>query len=251
MNPMKILGIIVERYKNILHENLVGIYLHGSLAMGCYTAASDIDFIALVKEPIDIAAKKAIIKSVIHLHGLPKKGIEMSIVLEKYAKEFVYPTPFELHYSDSHKDKYISDGNYICGGFTDKDLAAHFTIIKHRGICLYGKKIEDVFNDVPRKYYIASISDDIENAEEEIIENTVYITLNLCRVLYYIRENVICSKLEAGNWVKEIVPQQYGKIVEDAVKVYSNKLEQMEYCNDILVKYADYMLEEILRRGND
>jgi len=245
MEPMKILDIIVEKYKNILDNNLVGIYLHGSLAMGCYTTASDIDFVALVKEPIDIVTKKAIIESIIHLKGLPKKGIEMSIVLEKYAKDFIYPTPFELHYSDSHKDRYISDGNYICGGFTDKDLAAHFTIIKYKGICLHGKKIEDVFSDVPRKYYIDTISNDVENAKEEIIENTVYITLNLCRALYYIRQNVICSKLEAGNWAKEVVPQQYGKIVEDAVKVYSNKLGQMGCNNDLLIKYADYMLEEI------
>jgi predicted nucleotidyltransferase len=73
MEPMKILDIIVERYKKILDKNLIGIYLHGSLAMGCYTAESDIDFIALIKEPIDISTKKAVIESIIHLDGLPKK----------------------------------------------------------------------------------------------------------------------------------------------------------------------------------
>jgi len=245
MEAMKILDIIVDRYKNILDKNLVGIYLHGSLAMGCYTTASDIDFIALVKESIDITTKKAIIESIINLKDLPKKGLEMSIVLEKHAKEFIYPTPFELHYSDYHKNRYISDSNYICGGFMDKDLAAHFTIIRHMGICLYGKRIEEAFSDVPRKYYIDSIISDVANAKEDIIENTVYITLNLCRVLYYIKGNVICSKLDAGMWAKEIVPQHYRKIVEDAVDVYSNKSGQMKYNLELLIKYADYMLEEI------
>ena len=245
MEPMKILDIIVERYKNILDKNLVGIYLHGSLAMRCYTTESDIDFIALIKEPMDISTKKAIIESIMHLKDLPKKGIEMSVVLDLYAKEFVYSTPFELHYSNLHKDKYMSDENYICGGFTDNDLAAHFTIIKHRGICLYGKRIEEVFSDIPVKYYIDSIRSDVENAREDIIENTVYITLNLCRVFYYISKNVICSKLEAGNWAKEIVPQQYGKIIEDAVEVYRSKQGKMEYNKELLLKYADYMLEEI------
>lgn len=245
MEPMKTLDVIVQIYKNILGENLVGIYLHGSLAMGGYTDKSDIDFLVLVKESMDVATKRDIIQSILHLDHLPKKGVEMSIVLEKYAKEFIYPTPFELHYSDFHKDKYLSDSNYLCGGFTDKDLAAHFTIIIHKGICLYGKDIEDVFSDVPRQDYIDSIVNDIENAKEDIIENTVYITLNLCRVLWYIKENTIYSKLEAGNWAIEMVPLQYRKIVEDAVKVYSNKLDQMEYSRNILVEYADYMLEEI------
>ena len=247
MEAMKTLDVIVQIYKNILGENLVGIYLHGSLAMECYTDKSDIDFLVLVKESMDVATKRDIIQAIIHLENLPKKGIEMSIVLEKYAKEFIYPTPFELHYSDFHKDKYLCDSNYLCGGFTDKDLAAHFTIIIHKGICLYGKEIENVFSDVPTQHYIDSIVSDIENAKEDIIENTVYITLNLCRVLRYIKENIICSKLEAGNWAIGMVPLQYRKIVEDAVKVYSSKSDKMEYSRNILVKYADYMLEEINR----
>lgn len=245
MEPKKILDIIVQRYKNILDKNLVGIYLHGSLAMGCYTNESDIDFLVVVREAIDVATKKDIIESIIHLDNLPKKGIEMSIVLEKYAKEFIYPTPFELHYSDSHREKYLSDNNYICGNSTDEDLAAHFTIVINRGICLYGKKIGEVFADVPRKYYIDSIVNDIENAEKNIVENTVYITLNLCRVLYYMKENVVYSKLEAGNWAKEVVPQKYRRIVEDAVNVYTNKLSQMKYSKGILKDYANYMLKEI------
>ena len=102
IEAMKVLDIIVEKLKNILGENLVGVYLHGSLAMGCYTTASDIDFIALVKEPMDISVKRGIIEEILNLKNLPEKGLEMSIVLEKFAKEFIYPTPFELHYSDFH-----------------------------------------------------------------------------------------------------------------------------------------------------
>lgn len=245
MEPKKILNIIIERYKSILDKNLVGIYLHGSLAMGCYTNESDIDLIVVVREPINIIDKKAIIESIIALDNLPRKGIELSIVLEKHTKKFIYPTPFELHYSDSHRDRYLSDSNYLCGNLMDKDLAAHFTIIRHRGICLYGKEIEEVFADVPKEYYIDSIVNDIENAEKDIIENTVYITLNLCRVLYYIKDNVICSKLEAGNWAKEIVPQKYRRIVEDAVSVYTNRLDQIKYRNILLEEYARYMLREI------
>ena len=32
----------------------------------------------------------------------PPKGLEMSIVLEKYTRQFVYPTPFEQHFSKAH-----------------------------------------------------------------------------------------------------------------------------------------------------
>lgn len=245
MEPMKILELIAENYKNILGENLVGIYLHGSLAMGCYTNASDIDFIVLVKQPLNTTVKRTLIEAIIHLTDVPRKGLEMSIVLDRYAKKFIYPTPFELHYSDYHKKKYLTDDSYICGGFTDKDLAAHFTIIRHRGICLYGKSIEDAFNEVPRKHYLDSIWSDVENSKEGIMENTVYITLNLCRVLYYLKENVVSSKLEGGNWAMSEVPEQYRSIVKDAVEVYSNRIEKMKFEKELLKKFAEYMLWEI------
>lgn len=157
MEPKKILDIVVERYKKVLGKNLVGIYLHGSLAMGCYTNESDIDFLVVVREPISINIKKELIEAIIHLKDLPKKGIEMSIIQEKYVSEFIHPTPFELHYSDFHRKMYLSDSNYLCGGTTDRDLAAHITVIIHRGTCLYGKEIKEVFSYVPRKDYIDSI----------------------------------------------------------------------------------------------
>ena len=42
------------------------------------------------------------------MRDLPKKDIELSIILENHAKNFIHPTPFELHFSSSHKAKYLS-----------------------------------------------------------------------------------------------------------------------------------------------
>ena len=67
----------------------------------------------------------------------------------------------------------------------DKDLAAHVTIVYHKGKTLYGKEIKEVFSEVRKQDYLDSIWFDIENAEEEIVNNPVYFILNLCRVLAY------------------------------------------------------------------
>jgi streptomycin 3"-adenylyltransferase len=245
METNNILDTIIKNHKEILGENLVGIYLHGSLVMGCYTDNSDIDFIVVVSEPIEFKTKRKLIDAIMQIKSLPKNGLEMSVILKKYAKEFVYPTPFELHYSNSHKDKYLSDKNYICGGFEDKDLAAHLTIINHRGRCIFGKEINEVFGAVPREDYIDSIKNDIEDSKNTILEAPVYITLNLCRVLYYLREGAICSKLEGGKWGINFAPIQYKKIIKDATKVYTGEIEELNFKNEELLTYADYMLKEI------
>ncbi|WP_160644388.1 aminoglycoside adenylyltransferase domain-containing protein [Chengkuizengella marina] len=245
MDPFKILNKIIERYKNILDENLVGIYLHGSLAMDCYNSSSDIDFLVVVNKPIPLKTKKELINAIINLKNVPPKGIEMSIILEEYAQKIVHPTPFELHYSNFHRDRYLSDHNYICGDSEDPDLAAQLNIVVHRGICLYGKEIEEVFNEVPREVYINSIYYDVRNAKSEILEDPVYIILNLCRVLYYLKENVISSKLEGGEWGKKNLSKQYRKIVEDALKVYKDDLSDYDFNYQMLNEFADYMLIEI------
>ncbi len=46
----------------------------------------------------------------------PEKGIEMSVVKESVCDPFVYPTPFELHFSAGHLDWYRSDPD----GYTEK-----------------------------------------------------------------------------------------------------------------------------------
>jgi streptomycin 3"-adenylyltransferase len=245
LGPFKILDIIINKFKRILENNLVGVYLHGSLAMGCYTDSSDIDFLVVVRQPINDKIKKELISSIVYIYNLPDKGIEMSIILEKYAKEFVYPTPFELHYSDLHRDKYLANEDYICGGDVDQDLAAHMTVIKHRGICLYGRDIDDVFNNVPREAYINSILDDVRNAKDQILDNPIYIILNLCRVLYFVKEGIISSKLEGGIWAKNILPQKYTCLIEDALNVYRDKLYKMRYRKHLYVDFSDYILNQI------
>lgn len=48
-----ILDGIVSKSKEIIEEKLVGIYLHGSMAMGCFNSdKSDIDVIMVIEDDI-------------------------------------------------------------------------------------------------------------------------------------------------------------------------------------------------------
>ena len=58
----------VEKSKEILQDNLVGVYLHGSAVMGCYNPAkSDIDLIVVVKNAIEDKVKKSFMDMVVEL----------------------------------------------------------------------------------------------------------------------------------------------------------------------------------------
>lgn len=241
----------VRQSKNILGDNLTGIYLHGSAVMGCFNSKkSDIDLLIVVNDDISNEIKMQYMDMVVELNReAPEKGIELSIVKEAVCKPFVYPTLFELHFSIAHLNWYQSNpADYVerMKG-TDKDLAAHFTVIYHRGKTLYGKEIKSVFSKVSSRDYMDSIWSDIEDAKEEIVTNTMYITLNLCRVLAYKRESLILSKQEGGEWAMNALPvSEYQKIISDALKEYKTG-EVMSTDRAIVVEFAEYMLKEIER----
>lgn len=244
----KITKSFVEQSRNILKDNLVGIYLHGSAAMGCFNSQkSDIDLLVVVNENIPDDLKRRYMDMVVELNMYaPKKGIELSIVRKDVCRPFIYPTPFELHFSNTHLEWYQTNpSDYIdkMSG-TDKDLAAHFTIIYHRGKCLYGREIKDVFEEVRREFYFDSIWCDVENAEEEIMGNPTYIILNLCRVLAYREEELILSKQEGGKWGLENVPEIYNPLILQALNEYSFD-EPTKLDEDYARRYAAYMIKRI------
>lgn len=248
MDTNTITTSFVEKSKEILQDNLVGIYLHGSAVMGCFNPAkSDIDFIVVVKGSMSDADKRAYMDMVVDLNGKgPAKGIEMSVVKQSVCNPFIYPTPFELHFSVAHLDWYLNDPDGYVSKMKgeDKDLAAHFTIINHRGKCLYGAPIKDTFADVPAQDYIDSIWNDIVDAEKEIADNPMYMILNLARVLAYLKDGAVLSKKEGGEWALSNIPERYHSLVQNAMKDYAEGMV-VSYDSILAKEYAGYMLEQI------
>ena len=243
-----VINCFVEKSKEILQDNLVGVYLHGSAVMGCYNPSkSDIDLIVVVKDFIEDKVKRDFMDMVIELNEKgPKKGLEMSIVKQSVCKPFAYPTPFELHFSVAHIDWYRNNPDDYISKMRgeDKDLAAHFTIITHRGKCLCGASIKEAFADVPVQDYMDSIWNDVADAEEEIIDNPMYLILNLARVLAYLKDGLVLSKKEGGEWGINHIPEMYHGLMQDAMREYGEGTD-ITYNTDLAKDYAKYMVEQI------
>lgn len=248
MQSFPILQHILSHYQKILGRHLTGFYVHGSIAFGCFNwEQSDIDFIVTVDRAPTLSEKADLIQYLLDCsEQCPPKGVEMSVVLEKYCQHFVYPTPFELHYSITHRDRCQADLTAYCRTMhgTDPDLAAHFTVIRKAGIALYGTPISEMFGPVPRKDYLDSILRDVRDAEAEIDTAPVYLILNLCRVLAYLREGEILSKEQGGQWGLDHLPNEYVPVIHSALDAYSGK---GTYCGepDSLHRFATDMLREI------
>lgn len=244
-----LLNRLAKQFEETLGDNFTGFYVHGSLAMNCFDVRrSDIDFLVVVKDSLCNQTKRELVDHLINSSDhASAKGFDMSVIRQAELDAFKYPTPFELHFSNDHLERYLADRDYCCGDDVDPDLAAHLVITKKRGICLLGKDIEDVFPEIPRKYYLQSIIQDSEWSFNNIArapesgecDVPLYAVLNFCRVLAYIKDGLVASKREGGKWGIDSLPPEYGPLIEQALNRYESKVSARVQAS-LLREFAEY-----------
>lgn len=240
----------VYALKEILADNLTGIYLHGSLAMGCFNPqSSDIDILAATHQPIAPDARWALAELFLSLSNKPRP-LEVSFLNHAQLAAWQHPTLYDLHYSEDWRARYQSCldqrswDSWPASDNLDNDLAAHITITQHRGICLYGQPIPQTFPQVPAQDYFDSIVSDFHWANERITENPVYTILNACRVLAFEQEGCIYSKEEGGVWALAQLPPKFHALVLVALNAYRGE-EQADFNPLLLQRFMNYMNEQI------
>ena len=199
--------------QEILGDNLVGIYLHGSIAQKAFRwNASDVDFLIVVQSEPSDDAKRQLLDMTLRLSEIaPLKGLEWSVVTLADCLHVSHPVPFCLHYSIAHTKRYLTSPEEYIQHMKgrDGDLAAYFAVVRQCGIVLYGKPIDDVFGTVPKESIMDSFRENVIDND-----NTPNSILNFCRYEAYRQNGVMLSKINGGLWaLKHLPPAMHDKIL--------------------------------------
>jgi len=238
---------LLRDVRQAVGPNLQGLYLHGSLAMGCFNpSCSDLDAIAVTAEGMAVETKRAVAAILLRRSGAPHP-IEISFLRHRDLAPWRYPTPFDLHYSEMWRARFEAD---LAGGAwrrwneeerEDPDIAAHITMLRQRGVTLFGPPIARVFPPVPREDYLASILADYASARDGIVQRPVYGVLNLCRVYRYLCDGRICSKEEGGVWTARTLPLELQPVARQALAVYRSESAEERFVPAELDAFAHYI----------
>jgi predicted nucleotidyltransferase len=236
-----------SKLSTVLAKQLVGIYLHGSLAMGCFNPNhSDLDLLVVTAECMPLIMKRQMIEYLLVGSQQPQP-IEISFLTLTQLRPWQYPTPFDLHYSEAWRASYTRDlasgawQAWDANQQRDPDLAAHITIINQRGICITGAPITEIFPAVPGDDYRASIAADIHDSLASIVTNPVYTILNCCRTYAYVRDGHVLSKEEGGNWAIQALPADFRATVTTALAAYRSDTGYQSFDTQMLDAFATYM----------
>ncbi|WP_414052614.1 nucleotidyltransferase domain-containing protein [Macrococcus animalis] len=220
---------IIENYietvrigiNNILPDELVGIYIHGSYAQGTFKwERSDIDMIVLINSSLSVKQKEDLLNLFITLKDKgPKKEIEISFLNIHKLFEESHPYSYEFHYSpywykhfEENKWQVTTNKEKI-----DPDLASHIMNLKSQGIVVSGPEIKDVFPFITVQEFIDSLNYD----ELDAPLNNVDTIMNLCRSYFYHENGELISKEEGLRLMKNN-NSDFNKFLNLVNELYNN-----------------------------
>lgn len=244
---------VVEIWQKHMGDDLVGVYLHGSIVLNAFCPDSgDIDILVVVKSSIKADKRLEIAKDIISVDGKPRP-VEMSAIKLENAQNWVNGGNCIFHYSDFWTERYrerFADPDkevyVVDNDFPDEDVTSYIRLLKERGIVLTGKNIDEVFSDISDEDFWNAISAEVDdyrfdNYNERYFASNIII---LGRIHSFKVEKRILSKYEAGKWMIGYVPSELKYLPERAMKVWFDG-ENFDFPAEDLEKLRTFLIDEI------
>jgi streptomycin 3"-adenylyltransferase len=219
------LNSLTVRVENALKDNLIGLYVFGSLAYNDFAGRSDIDVLAVSAKNLPRGVKEKLADAISHENlNCPAAGLDF--ILANFDCASSAPEIPTFEFSISTGENWETEVEY--GGVYD-ELLLHFAICRKFGQTLYGLAPVDVFAVVPDERLKEILRKIIEWHRAYIFHPFHdpfghYAVLNACRAWRFAEEKVLCSKTGGGEWLLVREPMQ--KVVKDALDIRSGKYNQ-------------------------
>lgn len=184
-----------------LGDNLVGLYLYGSLALGDFSPiTSDIDFLAAVAEDLLPGQIEALHKMHDQL-ATERWGAEMEGSYIPLADLRRYTTGKTMH-------PHIDRGEALAIEQHDTDWIVQRFITREYGVVLLGPDPKTLIDPISQHQLRQAVLDLLWWWEQQLVDTTrvsqsgyqAYAVLSMCRIRYTLAEGAVLSKPRAAQW---------------------------------------------------
>ena len=214
-----LLELLLAALRHTLKDNLVGVYLRGSLATGDFIPeTSDLDVLAVTERPINDAEFAAL--SAVHAQlAAPAnpwgKRLEMAYIDRAALRRF---TPGLRHPT-------LGQGETLAwAGHGSNWILERWTAREH-GVTLLGPDPQSLIAPVSRDELRAAVRarlpdwDDWANQPDDpawllLRRHKAYVVETMCRALYTLACGELSSKQRAGEWAMATLPEPSRSLVE-------------------------------------
>ena len=213
-----LLDVLLVRIRTVFHDNLVGLYLYGSLVSGDFDHdISDIDLLAVTSGDMsekEFEALRNMHDDVVHAYKEWKERIEV---------QYISLFSLQTFKTQTSKIVTISPGEPIHFIKAGKDWLINWYIVQEKGLALFGPHQATIIPKISKDEYIAAVKEQALSWRERIKKynsqsprgSLAYVVFTLCRAMYGYKMGEQVSKKHAASWVAEVFPQ-WASLLGDA-----------------------------------
>lgn len=259
----KVLNTFVDEIAAELGENLVGIYLIGSIASGDFDLDSDVDFLVVTESELTDANRKSLQDIQIRIHDIdcyPAKHLEGSYISVSDLNNWDMVGEKKLYYFDNGSTTYEESTH-------DNQWHVRW-ILRERGITLVGPNPKTILKSIPLNEMLNEIKRtmlQVLKIFQDEIERPLsfwnsrfgqsFTVLTYCRMLHTLHTGTVQSKKAGAKWAKEFVDPKWEKLIDQAwkeregvrflVKIHQRAEQTLLYETLEFIKYAIAQIDDV------
>jgi predicted nucleotidyltransferase len=215
----KILNLLLASVREILGNQLVGMYLYGSLSSGDFNPeTSDIDFLVVTTSTL---SDKAIAELRSMHHRIWKSGLKWASKLEG---SYIPKRDIRRHDPHSAPCPTVNEGKfYLDKRGSDWIIQRH--VIREQGIVLAGPDPKSLIDPVSPEDIRRAVKGVLQEWWFPMLEDPSWLKnhgseyhafaiLSMCRALHALKHGTIVSKPIAARWAQKELGERWSQVIE-------------------------------------
>jgi predicted nucleotidyltransferase len=243
---------VVALVCDVLGDAVLGIYLHGSSALGVLRPTSDIDVFAVTSRRTTEAERAALLERLLPISGPGdpsgrSRSIDLEIVSRDDVRPWCYPPRLDFQFGDWLRAAYAS-GDVAPWQPLNPDLAVLLAAVLQADHPLHGPRPSELLDPVPPADLRRAMLDCIPDLLSDLDGDERNVVLTFARIWTTLETGDIRSKDAAADWVLPRLPPEHRAVLEYARANYL--LGDAEAWGDLVPRVrpcVDLMVAEIRR----
>jgi predicted nucleotidyltransferase len=239
-----LLKTLVSHIGTLLHSQLVGVYLYGSLVWGDFDETlSDIDLMVATTTPLNAEVFKALEQ--LHMefitdHPRWKERIEIAYISVAALQTFKV---------ESSHIAVISPGEPFHLKPAGIDWLINWYMVREKGVTLFGPAPDTLIPPISKAEFIEAVREQAKGWEHYIHQMRrraaqAYGILTLCRALYACTFGEQVSKRHAALWAAEALPE-WSEVIRNALvwrEIYRDEEGDHEATFPQTLSFVEFMI---------
>lgn len=227
----------VSLLKKVLGQDLLGVYLYGSLIVGGLQKYSDIDMFVVSNRSTTYEEKAKLVANILQISGIYQKSskppIEMMIVVQSEINPWHYPPKFDFQYGDWLRAEFESGNIEPWPTKEMPDLALLITQILLANRILLGPCPDQLLCSIPYSDFLTATKKALGTLMADLRSDTRNVLLTYARIWSTLETDAIRSKPDAAVWAINRLPEEYKAVMRRACAICIG--EENEYWDDIQI----------------